>query len=217
MMSRRAICVLAVGVGADGCDRRSVSVAGGIPAWTRRSDPELHGANTTVRWPSSASLIQRAEAMRLTATRCTRRQYHDRTGPVPIGARQPGGHPGNRQCSERQVNRRILGRQRQDLRCVATGARRWQANRAHVVVRRGLRQRPFRTRSHRLHEPVHARTKPLIQSPVTPPTRAVGASKMNMSAGEHLTTSISSSRRQGGAGDNPAGAYKVLRYCRKNI
>ena len=37
-MSRRAICVLAVGVGADGCDRRSVAVAGGIPAWTRRSD-----------------------------------------------------------------------------------------------------------------------------------------------------------------------------------
>jgi hypothetical protein len=31
-MSRRAICVLAVGVGADGCDRRSVAVAGGIPA-----------------------------------------------------------------------------------------------------------------------------------------------------------------------------------------
>ena len=33
-MSRRAICVLAVGVGADGCDRRGVAVAGGIPAWT---------------------------------------------------------------------------------------------------------------------------------------------------------------------------------------
>ena len=37
-MWRRAICVLAVGGGTDGSDRRRVAVAGGIPAWTRRSD-----------------------------------------------------------------------------------------------------------------------------------------------------------------------------------
>ena len=37
-MWRRATCVLAVGAGADGSDRRRVAVAGGIPAWTRRSD-----------------------------------------------------------------------------------------------------------------------------------------------------------------------------------
>ena len=38
VMWRRATCVLAVGAGAEGCDRRRVAVAGGIPAWTRRSD-----------------------------------------------------------------------------------------------------------------------------------------------------------------------------------